>query len=404
MTLRTNTSVDGRLNLAVAEHSVDLWMPTDLTSAQSVSIDALATPCGATVCGGVDFSTGSTALLLSWTNRVGSAVDDVVTTSVAYLFAPSSSGDGTYDLTRVECIGGECIARVMLRGLAVPLNSDGTPAWSPGDEVPAEVIRVTNPLRFEDGVEMSDSENIKNARRVVVTINGGGTGDGAGGGTNVISVTAGGTARDDLPAKAAYQMPSLVQPRSRCGGPIVLIVDESGSLGATGVAAVRQGVVDFIEALDGTPVQLMVVPFNSLARSLGGDNDLNWHKYWDMSDPSQVDAVRNLASSDIQIGGGGEPGTRTGRTPGSARSSTRTARRLPSCRIPSCSSPTAFRTVIGPTPVGPTRRTLPQTRRFRRATGVRATTTTRRGKTGTSATVLSSEPRRLPLTSVERSV
>ena len=76
VTFKTHTSADGRLNLAVAEHSVDLWMPTDLASASSVSIDPLVTPCGSTVCAGVDFSTGSTALLLSWTNRVGSAIDD----------------------------------------------------------------------------------------------------------------------------------------------------------------------------------------------------------------------------------------------------------------------------------------------------------------------------------------
>ncbi len=308
VSLGSYKSAEGRLNVAVAEQNVDLWLPTDLASASSVSTNPVVTPCGVTVCGGVDFSTGSTALLLSWTNRVGSDASDVVTTVVAYLFAPSASGDGTYSLTRVECIDGTCTSHVMLRGLTVPLDADGLPLWHPGDAVPSEVIHVTNPLRFEDGLEMSDAENAKNARRVVVTINGGGTGAANGGGTNTISVTAGGTTRGNLPAKAAYQMPSLVQPRSRCGGPIVLIVDESQSLGADGVKAVKQGVVDFIEALDGTPVQLMIVPFNSFARSLGGDNGANWHKYWDMSDPTQVSQVKKLAKDQIEMSGGGGTG------------------------------------------------------------------------------------------------
>ena len=113
--------------------------------------------------------------------------------------------------------------------------------------MPSEVIRVTNPLRFEDGAEMSDSRehqerptsrgddqrwrHVRRRRRRHERHQCDRRRHGL----------------DDLPAKAAYQMPSLVQPRSRCGGPIVLIVDESQSLGAAGVAAVRQGVVDFIE-------------------------------------------------------------------------------------------------------------------------------------------------------------
>ncbi len=310
VSFRQSRSTEGRLNLARAEQNIDVWLPTDLASAASVSTAADGSPCGAPVCGGFDLSTGSTALLLSWSSRVGVQDDDsVIVTTVAYHYAPA--GDGTNDLTRIECVasGGApvCTALVVLRGLAVPLDADGNPTWHPGDPVPSEVIHVTNPLRFEDGAEMSDAENTKNARRVVVTINGGGVGDGNGGGTNQISITAGGTTRGDLPAKAAYQMPSLVQPRSRCGGPMVLIVDESLSLGADGVTAVRAGVIDFIQALDGTPVELMIVPFNDRARALGAGNaypdPYKWHRYFNMADPAEVDLLRRLVSTDPTIDG-----------------------------------------------------------------------------------------------------
>ena len=59
---------------------------------------------------------------------------------------------------------------------------------------------------------------------MTVTINGGGTGSG---GVNQISITAGGTTRREIDANSLLGAPSLVAARSRCGGPITLIVDES---------------------------------------------------------------------------------------------------------------------------------------------------------------------------------
>ena len=69
---------------------------------------------------------------------------------------------------------------------------------------------------------------------MIVSINGGGDAEGAGGGINQISITAGGTVRTVIDAKSLQGTPSFIEARSRCGGPITLVIDESGSIGQHG--------------------------------------------------------------------------------------------------------------------------------------------------------------------------
>jgi hypothetical protein len=142
-------------------------------------------------------------------------------------------------------------------------------------------------------VEEEGNESLrKDANRVIVTINGGGDADGAGGGINQISITAGGTVRREIDANSVLGAPTFVEARSRCGGPMTLVVDESNSIGGA-IGNVRDGVRDFVEALAGTPVQLQVVRFHTYGSVLGSSD---WHRYYDMTNEADVNHL--LASID----------------------------------------------------------------------------------------------------------
>jgi hypothetical protein len=157
---------------------------------------------------------------------------------------------------------------------------------------PTWVIQVSEPLAPEatspDQLAPPDSR-FRDARRVIVTVNGGGTADGAGGGTNQISITAGGTRRSTIPANSLQGVPSFVEARSRCGGSMVLVVDESNSITNTYIGQVRAAVQGFIEILAGTPVRLQVVRFHTRASVLG--DGAAWTRYYDLSEPAEVAAL-----------------------------------------------------------------------------------------------------------------
>ena len=100
VTLRLQDNAEGRLNVARSEQAVSMFLPSDLSSASIVNTDPDATPCGATVCDGIDLSNGSNVLLLEWVSVNGDGVE--VETKVSYHFAPSEGTD-TYKLSRIEC-------------------------------------------------------------------------------------------------------------------------------------------------------------------------------------------------------------------------------------------------------------------------------------------------------------
>ncbi|MGI9645147.1 MAG: vWA domain-containing protein, partial [Ilumatobacteraceae bacterium] len=195
-------------------------------------------------------------------------------------------------MERVEC-GSPCTAVTVLHDLAPPPFPD-IPAWLASPTHPDWVMGVTVP---NDPEELDLSTN---ARRILVTIDGGGNVEGAGGGTNNISLTAGGTTTSEIEADE-FNVPSFVRANSRCGGPVALIVDDSGSIGSD-VGIVEDGVQAFIEAFRGTPTQLQVIPFSSEAHSMGSGS--TWARVVDMTDDAAVTSLRNDVDAELVANGG----------------------------------------------------------------------------------------------------
>ncbi len=300
VSLQQQDNTEGRLNVARDEQAIGFVMPSDLASASDWTTAPQATPCGgAQVCDGIDLSNGSNVLLLSWATEENGVVTE---TNVSYHFAPSGDGS-TYVLSRVECTSVDgaawsCRSRVVMRDLPGP---PAGAAFLPGVQNGADcdgvvectkpdwVIVVSEPLA-PDAITEDDfatEEERKDANRVVVSIDGGGDSAGAGGGLNQVNITAGGTIRNEIDASSTAGTPAFVPARSRCGGPITLVVDDSGSIGGTAMAQVRNGVRTFAETLAGTPTQIQVVRFDEEAGTLGGA----WHRYFDMRDPNEVQAL-----------------------------------------------------------------------------------------------------------------
>ncbi|WP_394937157.1 hypothetical protein [uncultured Ilumatobacter sp.] len=288
VTLRSNQASEGRLNVARAEQSVAAWMPADLSSAVTASEDPSATSCGVPECAGV---TGSNALLLEWPSHTTAGT----TTTVSYIYRREASGD-LYELVRVYCDAGTCNKNIVLRSL------DGPEDFEPGvTPVSDDVIDVTVPLAAaatEDTEENLDTGST--ARRIVVTIDGGGVEDDAGGGVNRVSITAGGTTLGDIKA-AKVTGPSFAEARSRCGGPITIIVDDSGSIANSGGTTNTENAVrDFVSALDGTPTTVKIIKFSTEASTLQPDADSNdWDHRFNMSEPADVEF---LVGDDYNIG------------------------------------------------------------------------------------------------------
>lgn len=298
--LRTHTGTDGRLNVASAEQSVAVWLPADLASATEATTDPAASPCGMgnRICDGISLD-GSNALMISWPSGGG-------TVYVAYIYGLSDDGE-TYVLTRVECGASGCTRAKVLRDLAGPDPATWVPGVTP---VPAEVINVALPLAA-DATDESSTDSESNARRIVVTIDGGGGSEGAGGGINRISITAGGTSLGELePTKATG--PSFLEAKSRCGGPITIIVDDSGSIANAGASSqVETAVKEFVKALAGTPTQVQIIKFSTKSHLIESDPDGNgsgnWNWYYDMTDAAVVDALTTsggvINSGLVQSGG-----------------------------------------------------------------------------------------------------
>lgn len=289
VTLRNQSSTEGRLNVARAEQNISLWVPADLASAAEVSTEPSMHACSTNCPAGVDPTAGSNALLLRW--NVATPDGGSMETVVSYLFAPA--GDGSYVLVRIECVNGVCSSNRVLSGLAGPPGGD---PFVPGETKPTWVIMVSEPLApdaVNDGQLASPDSPFRNARRVIVTIDGGGMSVGAGGGVNQISITAGGTDRTEIAADSLQGAPSFVEARSRCGGSLTLIVDESNSITNANIGQIRNGVREFIEVLAGTPVRLQVVRFHTRASILGSDQ---WTRYFDLREPAEVDALLGVVN------------------------------------------------------------------------------------------------------------
>ena len=151
--LRQVDNTEGRTNNARSEQNINLWMPTDLTSAESVDKLPGSVPCGGVlpVCPpGVDLR-GSNALMLTWRGSefVGDSVVETLTV-VSYRVVREDSGE--FRMYRVECYSvndaqATCTSMVVLRELNQPPD---TVNWQPGITVPSWVVTVTDALFADD--------------------------------------------------------------------------------------------------------------------------------------------------------------------------------------------------------------------------------------------------------------
>jgi hypothetical protein len=297
--LRQQADSGGRLNNARAENGAGLWIPGDLASAgQNVDTTPSATSCFGTCPPGADVG-GSNALLLSWSTLVPNAagtgsVTQLTQVSYRYVFV-----GGEYQLIRVQCDQVEgnvtCRTNIVLHNLDAPPGG----VFVAGETVPDWIIKVSTPpdpgsITVDTGVVSAAAT--KNAQRVVVTVNGGGTTSNGGGGTKQISLSAGGTNRTLIDSTSVQGAPSLIAARSLCGGAYTLIIDRSGSIGTTDFAKVKAAVVTFVTMFVGTPVRLKLVPFDTLASTMGATSP-TWTMSYNMLDQTQADALLTLAQN-----------------------------------------------------------------------------------------------------------
>ena len=249
------------------------------------------TPCAGGGCGSIDFS-GVNALQLTWETPDG-------ITRVQYHYV--KRGD-EWVLERIECrTGRQCTRTTVLHDLQPP---DDEADFMANPIKPIWVMDVSIP----DPTATPDLTLDQNAREILVTIDGGGSGDGAGGGTNNVKLTAGGRTSIDIPPDK-FEVPSFRRSKSRCGGPVTLIVDSSGSVGGALESIVKPGVVDFINTFRGTQTQLQIVDFDNKAQVIGPGS--GWHRYYDMTNMTEVDnlikaveGVKDGPPSKIKLGGG----------------------------------------------------------------------------------------------------
>jgi hypothetical protein len=298
---RQTDNSGGRTNNARSEQNVNVWMPADLSSAESVSTDPAASSCSPSCPAGFDVG-GTNALMLTWHGTVpgpgGTSVPTETKVSYRYVLVGNE-----YQMIRVECTtvnGGApaCKKNVVLHNLdAPPIGSNYVvglvkPTWimvvsqalDPGD------TSGTTPAPVDDPTFKS-----KNGQRVVVTINGGGDVAGKGGGTNQISLSAGGTDRKpDLATNSVSFNQTLTAARTRCGGNFGMVIDISGSINRAdpnNMNTVRAAITSMIDTFAGTPVKLELTKFGWVGEVLGGAAP-SGSRYFDMLKETDVSDLK----------------------------------------------------------------------------------------------------------------
>jgi hypothetical protein len=295
----------GRANNARSEQSVNIWLPTDLASAEGVDNTGSAKPCGDTTrtppdppCpAGADVG-GSNAIMLTWTGSQPGAGGVAVPTQTRASYRYVQVGT-EYQLIRVACtsVNGApptCVVNTVLHDLdAPPIGIH----YTPGVDAPSWVMVVSQALNPADtsGSTPAPTDDptfkSKNGQRVLVTINGGGGLADAGGGTQQISLSAGGTERSSTLATSSVSFDqTLTAARSRCGGNYGMIIDTSGSIGATNMGIVRTAISSMVDTFAGTPVKLELSQFSTLAKILGAD--ITGTRYFDMLKESDVSDLK----------------------------------------------------------------------------------------------------------------
>jgi prepilin-type N-terminal cleavage/methylation domain-containing protein len=308
---RQQAGSTSRLDLARAEQSLGLWLPTDLASADTVDPSPGATPCGS-LCPLAEATAGSNAVMLSWKSLENAGPPVVERESnVSYRYVASTMG---YSIVRVQCdrLGGgswSCSQRTVLNDAPAPPS--GT-TFQPGVTPPDWALRVTDPPVAADGSAdpALDSGRGKGARRAMVTVRD------TSGVTSYsatyapIAITAGSTNRQPLLDPGSLQgAPGFTEVRSRCGGNFAVAFDMSNSIGG-GAQTVRDGVKGLVDAFAGTPMKLQLVRFNTGGMTLGESGASwqleSWQPHWfDMLDPDDVTEVLGLLNgANSPLGGG----------------------------------------------------------------------------------------------------
>ena len=298
---RQSDNTEGRTNNARSEQNVNIWMPTDLASAENVDTAPGASPCAPSCPPGLNVG-GTNALMLSWSGTVPGANGTAVPTETKVSYRYVQVG-AEYQMLRVECVSvngaaPSCNSSTVLHDLDPP--PIGVP-YVPGSTPPSWIMVVSQAL---DPADITGSTPIpsddptfknKNGQRVVVTINGGGDVAGAGGGKNQISLSAGGTERSTTLATNSVSFnQTLTAARTRCGGNFGMVVDTSGSIGSANMSTVRTALTSMIDTFAGTPVKLEFSQFSTLAKVLGAG--ATGARYFDMLKESDVDDLKKYVN------------------------------------------------------------------------------------------------------------
>ena len=282
--LRQAPQTEARLDVSRWEQNLGTWLPADLASAEGLPADTpehndpddssdyptdpdYPAPAG---CG--DCTDDVNVLQLHWGQGSG-------TTDVTYRYGVGADPD-TYELRRVECTSSGCDSIVLARDLPAP-DSDGT--LPVAIQYPPDVASVDN---------AGNDTTTQSARNVTITIRD--LNDPSGESDLVFS---GGGANLTRLEPASIDKPDFLKSDSACGGPITLIVDESGSIGDEidgAIGDVRDGVRSFVEIFSGTPTDLQIVRMDSVSSSLGAESADDWNVVFDMTDDVSGGAVERL--------------------------------------------------------------------------------------------------------------
>ena len=192
----------------------------------------------------------------------------LITWTVSYRYTKVGN---EWQLRRLLCEDGPggvtCDVATVLHNLTAPgdgsaaaeaafLASPTTPAWAVDVTPPGPGGATTSVKFFVDGGDD-------------------GAGDGRSGGVDEIILSAEGVVPDTIDPNSATS-PSFVRAKSRCGGPMTLLIDSSGSIGAA-MSNVREAVRSVVEGFRETPVKLRIIDFDLTSSTLGAG-------YYDMAD------------------------------------------------------------------------------------------------------------------------
>lgn len=281
----------GRLDNAITDQSLSLWLTPDLVSAESSDTAPGALPC-TQPCPASAVTGGSNALLLTWqtlTNANGLVVDVVRRVSYRYL-----ERDGQFTIVRVECTttgGGQptCFSLPLVRDAPPPPNGQ---AFVPGVTAPTWVVELS---------DAGENDENRSARRVVVSVDGGKGASAYGATADRFAYAAGGwEQRTVVPDDTFTPSPLFGQAKSRCGGTFGVVVDTSSSIGSTAMGQVRDGLNAMVDALTGTPIKMQIIQFNTLSAAVGTGQ---WSQYFDLSNQAEANTLKAGINS-LAPGGG----------------------------------------------------------------------------------------------------